>query len=75
MGRIFSFHLAESPDETQMLVTGDGPLRHFYDQAVLPEHWQAPGLRPLAYAVKLGLLRAAFLVRGPLASGLWGCQE
>ena len=61
MGRIFSFHLAESPDETQMLVTGDGPLRHFYDQAVLPEHWQAPGLRPLAYAVKLGLLGAGTL--------------
>ena len=44
-----------------MLVTGDGPLRHFYDQAVLPEHWQAPGLRPLAYAVKLGLLGAGTL--------------
>ena len=61
MGRIFSFHLAESPDETQMLVTGDGPLRHFYEQAVLPERWQAPGLRPLAYAVKLGLLGAGTL--------------
>lgn len=61
MGRVFSFHLAESPEETQMLVTGDGPLRLFYEQAVLPENWQAPGLRPLAYAVKLGLLGAGVL--------------
>ena len=56
MGRVFSFHLAESPEETQMLTTGDGPLRAFYDKVVLPQGWEAPGLRPLAYALKLGLL-------------------
>lgn len=61
MGRIFSFHLAESPDETQLLTTGDGPLRQCYEQVVLPPDWQAPGLRPLAYAVKLGLLDAGTL--------------
>ncbi|MDD4700607.1 MAG: amidohydrolase family protein [Desulfovibrio sp.] len=61
MGRIFCFHLAESPDETQLLTTGDGPLRECYEQAVLPPDWQAPGLRPLAYAFKLGLLDAGTL--------------
>ena len=61
MGRIFSFHLAESPEETQLLTTGDGPLRQCYDSVVLPADWQAPGLRPLAYAFKLGLLDAGTL--------------
>lgn len=61
MGRIFTFHLAESPEETQLLTTGDGPLRQCYDSVVLPADWQAPGLRPLAYAFKLGLLDAGTL--------------
>lgn len=61
MGRIFSFHLAESPEETQLLTTGDGPLRQCYESVVLPADWQAPSLRPLAYAFKLGLLDAGTL--------------
>lgn len=56
MGRVFSFHLAESPEETRLLTMGDGPLREVYEGVVLPAGWTAPGLRPLAYAVKLGLL-------------------
>ena len=56
MGRVFSFHLAESPEETSLLASGEGPLRQFYEGVVLPPEWTAPGLRPLAYAVKLGLL-------------------
>ena len=56
MGRVFSFHLAESPEETQLLTSGSGPLRDLYAGVVLPPDWSAPGLRPLAYAVKLGLL-------------------
>lgn len=56
MGRVFSFHLAESPEETELLTTGGGPLRDIYAGAVLPPDWTPPGLRPLAYAVKLGLL-------------------
>lgn len=55
-GRVFSFHLAESPEETQMLVNGSGPLRELYEGKVLPPDWAAPGLRPLAHAVSLGLL-------------------
>lgn len=45
MGRVFSFHLAESPEETQMLTTGDGPARLFYDMR-LPPGWTAPACAP-----------------------------
>ncbi len=56
MGRVFSLHLAESPEETELLTSGGGPLRQLYDTIVLPRDWSPPGLRPLAYAMKLGLL-------------------
>lgn len=55
-GRVFSFHLAESPEETELLTRGTGPLRDCYEGTVLPPGWRAPGLRPLAYALRLGLL-------------------
>lgn len=55
-GRKFSFHLAESPEETEALADGSGSLVEFYSQAVLPPQWRAPGLRPLDYALALGLL-------------------
>lgn len=60
-GRIFSFHLAESPEETELLTSGTGPLRAFYEQSVLPQDWLPPHMRPLAYADRLGLLGAATL--------------
>ncbi|MBD5538609.1 MAG: amidohydrolase family protein [Desulfovibrio sp.] len=55
-GRVFSFHLAESPEETELLTQGTGPLRACYEGTVLPGGWRPPGLRPLAYAMRLGLL-------------------
>lgn len=55
-GRVFSFHLAESPEETELLTRGAGPLRACYAGTVLPDGWRPPGLRPLAYALRLGLL-------------------
>ena len=55
-GRVFSFHLAESPEETELLTRGTGPLRACYEGAVLPGGWRPPGERPLAYAMGLGLL-------------------
>lgn len=55
-GRVFSFHLAESPEETELLTRGTGPLRACYAGTVLPDGWRPPGLRPLAYAASLGLL-------------------
>lgn len=55
-GRIFSFHLAESPEETELLLTGSGALADFYRDMVLPPRWTAPGARPLELALRLGLL-------------------
>ena len=55
-GRVFSFHLAESPEETELLATGAGALRACYEGSVLPADWQPPRLRPLAFASALGLL-------------------
>lgn len=55
-GRVFSFHLAESPEETELLATGAGALRACYEGTVLPPGWQPPRLRPLAFASALGLL-------------------
>ena len=64
-GRPFSFHLAESPEETELLTSGQGPLHSCYAGSVLPEGWQPPGLRPLAYAASLGLLgRGSLAVHG-----------
>lgn len=55
-GRVFTFHLAESPEETELLTGGGGALRACYEGTVLPASWRAPGLRPLGYAAALGLL-------------------
>ena len=55
-GRVFSFHLAESPEETELLTRGTGPLRACYEGTVLPPGWRPPRQRPLAYAASLGLL-------------------
>ncbi|MDR2573024.1 MAG: amidohydrolase family protein [Desulfovibrio sp.] len=61
-GKVFAFHLAESPEEEQMLTSGDGPLRDVYSaSSLLPEKWRAPGLRPFDYAEKLDLLGAGTL--------------
>lgn len=54
-GRVFALHLAESPEETELLLTGSGPLFDLYAGLVLPEGWQPPRLRPLALAMRLGL--------------------
>ncbi|MCR5814253.1 MAG: amidohydrolase family protein [Desulfovibrio sp.] len=59
--RVFSLHLAESPEETEMLTLGRGSLFEIFRQSILPEHWQAPGKRPLAYACQLNLLGARTL--------------
>lgn len=54
--RVFSLHLAESPQESEMLESGTGPLADFYRPGVLPQHWSPPGVRPFQYAAQLGLL-------------------
>lgn len=55
-GRVFALHLAESAEETSLLLEGGGPLFEVYDGIVLPDDWRHPGLRPLALAMKLGLV-------------------
>lgn len=60
-GSVFSCHLAESAEETELLTQGTGPLRACYEGTVLSAGWQPPGLRPLAYAMSLGLLGSGVL--------------
>jgi cytosine/adenosine deaminase-related metal-dependent hydrolase len=65
--KIFTFHLAESLEEVQMLTDGDGPLKDLYAERLLPENWRAPGMRPLAYAESQDLL-------GPRVLAVHGVQ-
>lgn len=60
--RVFSFHLAESQEETELLCAGTGPLAQLYAGTVLPQNWQPPGLRPFVYGRQLGLLGPGTLV-------------
>jgi cytosine/adenosine deaminase-related metal-dependent hydrolase len=57
----FSMHLSEHEDETECLF-GHG---EFHDNlraaSMIPESWNAPGMRPVAYADSLGLLRKGTL--------------
>lgn len=54
--RIFSFHLAESMEEVELLTAGKGGLQKIYAGTILPEDWHAPGLSPVKFAKKLALL-------------------
>lgn len=50
-------HAAETPEENDFLVSGRGPLAEFLgDAGVLPDKWKPPGLRPIPYLARLGLL-------------------
>jgi len=56
-GRVFSLHLAESPEELDFCLTGHGPLASFFaGHGLLPADYRPPGLRPVAWAEALGLL-------------------
>ncbi len=57
----FSLHLAESPEETEALISGQGALVDLYKESVLPEGWQAPHMEPVQYADSLGLLDSGTL--------------
>lgn len=56
LGMPFCMHLAESPEETELLTSGSGSLAEYYRDMVLPPDWQPPVMRPLAYAASLGLV-------------------
>lgn len=55
-GKVFTFHLAESPEETQLLAEGAGPLHALYRGVVLPEDWQPPRRKPMAFALANDLI-------------------
>ena len=59
--RPFPLHLAESPEEVELLATGRGGLADLLQGALLPEGYVAPGLSPVQYADQLGLLDNATL--------------
>ncbi|MCF8085269.1 MAG: amidohydrolase family protein [Desulfohalobiaceae bacterium] len=54
--RPFPLHLAESPEEVELLTTGRGGLADLLRAALLPEDYVAPGISPVQYADQLGLL-------------------
>lgn len=54
--RKFTFHLAESPEETEMLISGTGALAGLYRGNVLPEDWRPFGATPFQTAMKYELL-------------------
>ena len=55
--RPFSLHLAESPEEVELLQTGQGKLaERLRASGMLPKNFEAPGRSPVAYADHLGLL-------------------
>lgn len=54
--RPFPLHLAESPEEVDLLTTGRGGLADLLLATLLPEDYVAPGISPVQYADQLGLL-------------------
>lgn len=51
-GRHWGIHLAESPEELELLLLGTGPLRDFLGD-FLARGWRPPGLRALTYLARL----------------------
>ncbi len=65
-GSITTLHLAESPEEVELLKQGTGPWRPLLDElgAWEPE-WTPPGTSPVQYAAALGYLdRPTLVVHG-----------
>ena len=57
-----SVHLGESPEEVELLQTGRGPFRDLLmDLGVWDEGWLAPGLGPVEYLDRLGVLAPGLL--------------
>jgi len=55
-GRPFFLHLAEHQEEVDLLTRGDGGMAELLQSRLLPRGWKPPGVRPVAYAHRLGLL-------------------
>ena len=55
--RPFALHLAESIEESELLLRGQGELADLFKGAgIMPPDFKAPGSSPVAYAQKSGLL-------------------
>ncbi|MBI3909666.1 MAG: amidohydrolase family protein [Armatimonadetes bacterium] len=55
----FSIHLAETREEATFLATGGGPFRDLLrERGGWDDAWSPPGMGPVAYAERLGLLDA-----------------
>lgn len=62
-GLRLAMHLAETPEETRFLVHGDGPFASFLDAIGKGRPFASPpGLRPVAWAERAGLLAAGCVV-------------
>ena len=58
-----SVHLAESPQETELLTSGEGPFRDLLqDLSAWDADWSPPGCGPLEYLARLGFLTRRTLV-------------
>lgn len=56
-GELLSIHVAESEEEMQLLRDGTGPLRDFLvARGGWDDGWKAPGLTPVEYLDRLGVL-------------------
>jgi cytosine/adenosine deaminase-related metal-dependent hydrolase len=56
-GLPLAIHAAEAPEERELLGTGRGPLRELLeDLGRLPARWRPPGLSPIRWLDRLGVL-------------------
>jgi cytosine/adenosine deaminase-related metal-dependent hydrolase len=56
-GEMLSIHVAESEEETQLLRDGTGPFKDFLiERDAWEPDWKAPGMTPVAYLDRLGVL-------------------
>ncbi|GIW23981.1 amidohydrolase family protein [Meiothermus sp.] len=60
IGRLEGFplqmHVAESPEETELMTQGSGPLQEIPRQYGFPAYQALPGLTPVRYLAELGVL-------------------
>lgn len=55
-------HLAEDPDERELYMTGSGPWRALLEiLGAWPENWRAPGMSPIAYLDRLGVVDSRYV--------------
>ncbi len=60
--RAFAVHLAECPEEVELLATGRGAMADLLLGTLLPREYRPPGVSPVQYADQLGLLDPRSLV-------------